>query len=178
MLSFNRIDARGEKQNRRQRIQDLSKRAWSPPPRRCLQESRAEPKPKPLLSWLDRKEGKARINGPATSGTLAKKGVHEARRLLLILKTTVHAAHICLCKFTKYSTGTTEHKMFLWQERISKSQRVCKLLIFLPWCRRKPRNLSTSFSPRGSKMLQFLRLLKRRLTKKEGNAAFVFYSHW
>lgn len=113
MLSFNRIDARGEKQNRRQRIQDLSKRAWSPPPRRCLQGSRAEPKPKPLRSWLDRKEGKARINGPATSGTLAKKGVQEVRRLLLILKTIVHAAHICLCRFIEYSTGTTEHKMFL-----------------------------------------------------------------
>lgn len=67
--------------------------------------------PKPLLSWLDRKEGKGRI--PVTSGALAKKGVQEVRKLLLILKTIVHAAHIGLCKFIKYSTGTTGHKMFL-----------------------------------------------------------------
>lgn len=59
--------------------------------------------PKPLLSWLDRKEGKGRINGPATSGALAKKGVQGVRRLLLIVKTIVHAAHIGLCKFIKYS---------------------------------------------------------------------------
>lgn len=70
--------------------------------------------PKPLLSWLDRKEGKGRtMNRPATSGALAKKGVQEVRKLLLILKTIVHAAHIGLCKFIKYNIGATEHKMFL-----------------------------------------------------------------
>lgn len=39
------------------------------------------------------------MNRPATSGALAKKGVQEARKLLLILKTIVHAAHIGLCKY-------------------------------------------------------------------------------
>lgn len=39
------------------------------------------------------------MNRPVTSGALAKKGVQEVRKLLLILKTIVHAAHIGLCKY-------------------------------------------------------------------------------